>query len=63
MIFNALDVSQVSQNANPLDETSAITATEAKRLRDLNKTPQAVEQERRRVGQVRREKQGVLITE
>ena len=40
-----------------------MTATEAKRLRELNKTPQAVEQERRRLGQVRREQQGVLITD
>jgi len=63
MIFNPLDVSLVSQNPNPLDETTAMTATEARRQRELNKTPQAVEQERRRLGQVRREQQGVLITD
>jgi hypothetical protein len=63
MIFNPLDVSLVSQNQNPLDETTAMTATEAKRQRELNKTPQAVEQERRRLGQARREQQGVLITD
>ena len=64
MIFNPLDVSLVSHHQNPLDETTtAMTATEVKRLRELNKTPQAVEQERRRLGQVRREQQGVLITD
>jgi hypothetical protein len=63
MIFNPLEVSVVSQNQNPLDETTAMTATEVKRQRELNKTPQAVEQERRRVGQARREQQGVLITD
>jgi hypothetical protein len=63
MIFNPLDVSLVSQNQNPLDETTAITATEAKMQGELNKTPQAVEQERRRVGQARREQQGLLITD
>jgi hypothetical protein len=63
MIFNPLDVSLVSQNQNPLDETTAMTATDVKRQRELNKTPQAVEQERRRLGQVRMEQQGVLITD
>ena len=63
MIFNPLDVSLVSQNQNLLDETTAMTATDVKRQRELNKTPQAVEQERRRLGQVRREQQGVLITD
>ena len=63
MIFNPLDVSLISQNQNPSDEATAITATEVKRQRELNKTPQAMELERRRLGEVRREQQGVLITD